>query len=538
MKKRFLIAVGTLIFITACVKDSFDFSKLGKSPWNPNLAIPLAHSKLTIYDIIKQADKDSNIIVDNTNFCTLVYKDRLFSLKANEIINIPDQSFNNNLSLSLTQVNDLINNGTVTANFTQTINYASGTTEIDSIIYKLLTLNIYAQSNFNHNASLVVTIPSAKKNGNSFQATIPINANATSNTNYDMSGYSFDMTLGGTTHNQFQINYALTLTYSGNPVNTTNNVAVQISFNNNQFDRIYGYIDQIALSPYEDSVLVKIFNNSFGSGSFRLVDPYMDIRFNNSFGVPISGSFAYLKGYNPISNTSFDISSSSGVPNPLNIPTPTVVGQTATGGFTLTNANTSGLMTDMINEQPKFIIYKLNSFSNTPPPANRNFVIDTSQFTIDMNLYLPLHGRAFDFVFQDTLDFKFDRINEIDNVLFRTYINNGFPVDINVQVYFAYMSSDTLNPTISILDSLVVPTQIFMRSASIDATSGKVTAPTEKTTDVYADRVKLARISGANKLLIRATGASTNNGNTNVKIYSDYILEVKLGVQTQVNTQF
>jgi hypothetical protein len=55
---------------------------------------------------------------------------------------------------------------------------------------------------------------------------------------------------------------------------------------------------------------------------------------------------------------------------------------------------------------------------------------------------------------------------------------------------------------------------------------------------VYADRAKLARITGANKIFIRAYGASTNNGNPNVKIYSDYKLTVKIGVQTQLNTQF
>jgi hypothetical protein len=399
-----------------------------------------------------------------------------------------------------------------------------------------LTLNIFTASDFNHSGSLLISIPSAVKNGVPFQTTIPLNPNSNSNNNYDLSGYKFDMTLGNTTTNKFQILYKLTLTNSGNPTTTTNKVSVQVSFNNNQFDIIHGFIGQIPLSPYDDTVLVKLFNNSFGTGVFRLVDPYMEVGINNSFGLPISGTFAYLKGYNPISNLTFDISNAPGVPNPLNIPTPTIIGQTATSSFNLTNANTGGLMTDMINEQPKNIIYKLNSFSNTPLPSIRNFVIDSSQFTIDMNLYLPLHGRAFDFIFQDTLDFKFDKISELDNVLIRTYINNGFPIDIYVQAYFVY--HDTTTNVTNYLDSLVVPSQIFMRSANIDLASGRVTSPSSKTTDVVADRIRMARISSANKVLIRATGASTNNGTPNVKIYSDYTIEVKIGVQTQINTSF
>jgi len=536
LKYSLTIVFCASLFITACIKDNFDFKKLGKSPWNPNLAIPLVYSKLTIEDIINATDKDENIQIDANKFCTIVYRDRLFSLQAKEIINIPDQAFNNYLSLSPLEIATLNGTGTVTVNYTQTINFNSGTTQIDSIIFKLLTLNIFTSSDFNHSGSLVVTIPSAVKNGTPFQTTIPLNPNSSSNNNYDLSGYKFDMTLGNTTTNQFQILYTLTLTNSGNPTSPTNKVSVQVSFNNNQFDIIHGFIGQIALSPYEDTVLVKIFNNSFGTGVFRLVDPYMEIGIKNSFGLPISGTFDYIKGYNPISNLTFDISNTPGVPNPLNIPTPTIIGQSASTSFSLTNANTGGLMTEMINEQPKHIIYKLNSTSNVPLPANRNFVIDTSQFTIDMNLYLPLHGRAFDFIFQDTLDFKFDKIQELDNVLIRTYINNGFPIDIYVQAYFVY--HDTISNTITYLDSLVVPSQIFMRSANVDLTSGRVTTPTSKITDIVADRIKLTKISSANKVLVRATGASTNNGVPNVKIYSDYTIEVKIGVQTQLNTYF
>lgn len=541
MKSKFFKNTLAIVFcssllLTACIKDNFDFKKLGKSPWNPNIAVPLAYSKLTAFDILKETDKNGNIQIDGNNFLTLVYKDRLFSLQAKEIINVPDQSFNTNLSLSNADIATLTGSGSVTVNYTQTITYNAGTTQIDSILYKFLTLNILTSSDFNHNGTLQVTIPSAKKNGNAFQATIPLSANSNTNNYYNLSGYMFDMTLGGSTTNTFKILYSLTLTYSGNPTSTTNKVSVQTSFNNNQFDVIYGDIGQLALSPYEDTVLVKLFNNSFGNGTFRFVDPYMEIGINNSFGVPISGNFAYLKGFNPISNVTYDISNATGIPSPLLIPTPSSVGQTASSGFTLTNANTGGLMTDMINEQPKYIIYKLNSFSNTPPPSTRNFVTDTSRFTIDMNLYLPMHGHAFDFIFQDTLDFEFDAITELENVLIRTYINNGFPIDVTVQAYF--VNHDSTTNTTTYLDSLIVPSQIFMKSANIDLSSGRVTSPSSKTTDVVADRYKLARIEKANKILIRATGASTNNGNTNVKIYSDYILEVKIGVQTQLNTSF
>lgn len=536
--KLLIFVVSLSLFWVSCIKDSFDFKKLGKSPWNPNLAVPLAHSTFTIYDIIKNVDRDSNIIVDNNNFCTLVYRDRLFSLRADEIIQIPDQAFNYSLQLTPVEILTLTNTNTVTTVHSQTVSYASGSTQIDSINYKNLTLSVFHASGYPHGGTLVVDIPGAKKNGVSFSGTISLTPNSSGTTNFDLSGYTFDMTLNGMTTNQFQIFYTVTFNNSGNPTPSSAVMNIQSAFNNNQFKLVYGYIGTQQITPDEDTVNVKIFKNSLGTGSFRLVDPYLEITFNNSFGIPIRSNFIFLKGYNPISNQIFDISSSPGIPNPLPINVPASIGQTASSGFVLNNANTSGFMSDMINEQPKYVIYKLNSLTNIPAPTNRNWVLDESRFTVDMNLYLPLHGRAWDFMFQDTLDFQLDRINEIDNILFRTYINNGFPIDILVQVYFVSQTGDTINPTYNILDSLIVPNQLFMRSAQIDVNTGKVTAPTEKTTDVYADRAKLARITGANKLFIRAFGASTNNGNTNVKIYSDYKLTVKIGVQTQLNTQF
>jgi hypothetical protein len=535
-RKQLIVILSFSLILAGCIKDYFDFNKLAQTEWNPNLAIPLVHSTITIQDILYKSDQDGNIQVDGDKFCTLVYKDRLFSLQAKEFISVPDQSYNNNLSLSATDIVNLTTNNTVTVNYTQTITFSSGQTLIDSMIYKSGIFNVFHNSDFAHGGTLTITMPTALKNGVPFQQTINLSANGSGNINYSLAGYSFDMTEGGTTNNQFKILYQLTLNNSGNPTTTTQNVAVTTSFYQNDFDRIYGYIDQVQLSPYEDTVLVKLFNNSFGNGTFRLVNPYLNIAFNNSFGVPIYASFNKLQGYNPVSNTIYDILANTTVPSPLPIYSPTLsqIGQSITGTMSLSG----NYMVDMINEQPKYVIYELNSMSNPAGPPANNFVIDTSRFTVDMELYLPLHGRAMDFVFQDTLNFTFDKIEEIDNMLLRTYISNGFPIEVYVQVYFANVDSSTSIPTVSYLDSLIVPYQILMPSAAVNLSTGRVTMPSEKTTDCIMDKAKIDRIKTANKLFIRAKAATTNNGANDIKIYSDYTLQVKIGVQTQVKTKF
>ena len=86
-------SLAALVFvsaITSCVKDNFDFDKLTGTEWNPNLAVPLIYSSLSIADMLAKQETQGLVTVDADNFCTLVYKSNLFSLVAGELIEIPN----------------------------------------------------------------------------------------------------------------------------------------------------------------------------------------------------------------------------------------------------------------------------------------------------------------------------------------------------------------------------------------------------------------------------------------------------------------
>src|ERR1035437_10877225 len=94
-KSMLLIAsflfMAILIFtIQSCIKDNFKLNKLAKTDWNPNIAVPLIYSSLTVQDILTKADHQGVVSVGNDNFCTIVYKGNLFSLKGSDLIQIPD----------------------------------------------------------------------------------------------------------------------------------------------------------------------------------------------------------------------------------------------------------------------------------------------------------------------------------------------------------------------------------------------------------------------------------------------------------------
>jgi hypothetical protein len=246
---------------------------------------------------------------------------------------------------------------------------------------------------------------------------------------------------------------------------------------------------------------------------------------SNSYGIPIDATIAQLDAYTP-GAVPFQV---TGYPSPLPLKSPGMnqIGQTLVGFFTLNNANSN--LATIIKKVPQSFIYKIDSKTNPNGATHNNFILDSSRFKVDMEVELPLWGTAKDFVLIDTIDFKLeeDLTTEIESATIRSYNSNGFPMDVAMQVYFA----DSLYKPI---DSLVVPYQLILKSAIVNPASGKVVAPTEKIYDATLTQARAKKLKTAKYLLVKANATTTSGGNTNVKIYANYKIDLKLGVQAQI----
>lgn len=530
----FLFSAALISIIPSCVKDNFEFDKLAKTEWNPNIAVPLVYSSLTIQDILTRQDKQGVISVGSDNFCTLIYKGNLFSLVASDLVQLPDQTPPTySASLTPAQIAVLSSSGTVTGSYSQTVTFATGTNspKIDSMIFKSGSIDVSFSSDFKHSGQILIKIPGAKKNGVMFSKTLPITYSGSvpviAAATYDLTGYNFNMSNGGN-YNEFVINYDITLTGSGFPPSITDKVTLSQSLHTMNFDRIFGDIGQLSLSPDKDTVAISIFKNSIGTGTFTLVDPKVKVIISNSYGVPIDATVGQLDGYNP-GVTTYPI---TGSPSPLPILSPNFsqIGQVLTGSYTLNSTNSN--IVPVVNNTPKYLIYKINSLSNPSGTTHSNFVLDTSRFKVDMELELPLWGTAKDFALIDTIDFKMEQAasDNVESVLLRTYNSNGFPIDFDVQVYF-------VDSMYTKLDSLVVPNQLILKSANINLSTGLVTSPTVKTYDATLDQTRLKKLKTTKYMLVKAVANTTNGGSMNVKIYSNYRLDVKFGLQVHIKTK-
>lgn len=544
---RSILIIGAFAFLfNSCVKKDFDFNNLADQQLTPEIAIPLVNSSFTIKDILVETDKNGNISIDPaTNFCTLIYKGNLFSVKGTDLINLMSQNFSSTYNLTspdVTSVNALPVGSTYTIAYSNANNYTtSNGVKIDELTFKTGFLALTVNSLLKQKAVLLITIPNATKNSIPLTQTVSVGASSgsviSSLVTIDLTGYKFDMTKGGTTTNVFDVNYSIVLTKTASNSNAGESFSISQALSNQSFSLIKGDIGQQSLSANIDTVAISIFKNVVpGGGDFRINYALVNFNIENSYGVPIRINNLVLSPYG-VGQTfpSNTVPLPSPGYNPLDINAPTVVGNSAftyppqIGGPTATTLNS------IINAKPKNFIYNVQTLSNpngVPASGSRNFVTDQSQFKVDMELNMPLYGGAWDFLFVDTMTFDLGE-NNLDNVntlTLRNFVNNGFPFDVAMNIDFvdsAYVVKQTLNPNATYSD--VIP------SANINVSTGKVTSANQKTTDFTFNKTQLDNLKNVKYIILRAKGNTTNNGTTDVKIYSDYKLDVKMGIKGEFN---
>jgi hypothetical protein len=539
INKKTILTYIVIPFIVAltlasCIKDRFDLNKLTSSEWNPTFAVPLINSKMGVYDILAASDSSELVVIDQSGLIALVYRGELISYEAKDIVALPNQEEVTQLTLNASQSTTLTTVGSVTVQ--ENFNYAYLTTSsvyIDSLNLKNGTLDINIISDFRHSGSLTITMPTLKKNNLPFQATIPINfmgsVPVNLGQNFDITGYSLAMTNG---NNSIPINYSLTLTNSGQPLSPGENLTATMGLNGWEFSRIFGNFGQQIVSIDRDSINLNVFNNSSG-GYFALVNPKLKLTVNNSFGFPVNIHFNTFESYNQITGVITPIALTT-FPNPfaINYPALNQIGSTVSNNLLINKTNSN--VDSLITPTPKFFIFGIEGRSNPvgpPVPPATNFMTDQSRFKIDMEVELPLEGFAYGFSIVDTLDFEFgENIEEVEKVLFRINVENGFPVDLRMQMVFLDQFLIPVDTMLSIYSNLVA-------SGSVGA-NGKVSSPTTKITDVTYNRARIENLNKAKYVIVRGESNTLNASGANpsnpiIKLYDDYFFNVRVGMKVE-----
>lgn len=525
MKKKFLFAAFALALLGGCVKDSFKFDKLKKSKYEPTVAAPLVFTTFKLADIIKQNESDL-IHIDSEGFISLIYKSTLYSSTAEEMILLPNQTYNQTVAPGISGT--IANGNTQTYSETQTLTFSASPNQLDTMILKSGSLNINVSSDFNADIDILLTIPEATLNGVAFSQTINVSAFGTGSGNYSLAGYTFDLTKNGTTTNEFDVDYQLTLTGNGGTINASDQLNIDIELLNLNFSKLFGILDISNATPEEDTVEITLFNSAAGLGQFSIVDPMVRLYSHNSLGSTVEATFNRMEGINTISGQTYDLATSGSLPPvwTINGPSYSQIGESIDDSLIINGTD----VIDMINDQPKYFVYDISA--STPASNPQIFALDTSRITFDAEVELPMHGSMNQFTIIDTvgLDLGMDAVKSL---ILTSRIRNGFPVEFDITFYTLEWQGISLVLT----DSAYTSTDLLAASGVLDS-DGRVSEKTETLANLELDESTTDNFASANYMIIKAVASTTNNGNTTVKFYDDYELEIKVGAIVEVSTEF
>jgi hypothetical protein len=278
-----------------------------------------------------------------------------------------------------------------------------------------------------------------------------------------------------------------------------------------------------ATASFTDSVKINLFSSALKAGILELVDPKVRLTTYNSFGYPIKAHITKL--YARRGDSTYQIPLS--VPFFAAVATPTAgqQGQAVTAE-TLFNSGNS-FAKDVFKKKTKYVTYAVD-FTPDSIPTSPLFYLNNANVKLKVDVEFPLYGRSLAFTVFDTIpNFTIAQAlnNQVESAIFRVYNANGFPVQVGFQVYF----TDSLY---NVLDSLFLDPNI-LRAASVNNV-GRVSVPTETTKDVVLTKDILKNLTTTQSIVVKAVITTTNSGATDVKIYNDYRIDLKLGMQVKL----
>ncbi len=392
--------------------------------------------------------------------------------------------------------------------------------EIYEILLDSGSLDLNFSSSLQLGIACSLQIPGIRDlNGQSILRNFVIQAGPAGNLNIDLANKIIDLKLLSQGFNQLQILFSKAIQPSAGNVTIDQNDSIQFTYslNNLKFNYVKGYFGQKDISSSPSAVDLDLATLKDLGGTFFLANPELKLKVQNSIGAPLnldlnlSGRKA---GQSPVFLNS---------PNRA-IPHPTVLGSTATGEISYNRNNSS--LPQLISMPPDSILAAGDIRLNPSGTTDTNFITKNSFIQLGVEMEMPFELSASGVGFGDTLEFDgavFESLKAA-TLVFKTV--NGFPFDFNAR--FTFMDS-TYAPLFS--DSLSI-----MESAIIDA-DGVVIDTKSNISRFDMNEANLIPVRRAKYLAARLTMQTPQNGTRVVKLFSDYSIILKVGLEAKVDIQ-
>lgn len=397
---------------------------------------------------------------------------------------------------------------------------------INSIQLKNGSIDYDINYGLREDATLTIQLPFATQGGSPFSEVININSDNVSATNvtgtFDLTGYTLDLTAGGTSTNEVKAVITANIISSGNsvPFSQSDAVDANLTLADFEIEFIDGDLGKQDFTLAADTVDFGFDELDFDA-DITLADPRLTLKITNAFGLELRGYLDNISAENDVESVQLTGLDSISIGAPVygnftdSVTTDIEINRTTTN------------IDDVLAIKPNKLIFGMTGTTNPGAGPFNNFVTDNSYVGVSMDVEVPLYGSVNGFQLKDTLDFPVEAFDNVLTAKLRTKITNEFPVDVDVQVYF-------VDDQFTILDSLSANPIEVLQSSSIDA-NGELVQATEFTTDIDLTEDRVTALKNA-KQMILVSNMSTANGQS-AKFYTNYGMDIMLGVFATVKIQ-
>ena len=336
----------------------------------------------------------------------------------------------------------------------------------------------------------------------------------------DLSGATLDLTANGAQpYNYLPINIRLEI--DGSDTWVQFDTAMGIEFNYTIGDFYYQYLEgwvgqkELQIGPSELNLNFSELNNL--SGSIWFTDPKFDFKIDNNIGLPLELAVEFESGTNEGSSKLLNV-------DPFRFPSPTTPGDVVSEIVSIDNS--SSQLSDFLSILPDRLSIACLAVTNPDYASTgivyNNYLISSGNVNLGLEFELPFQLSLRDVVFQDTVNFNINP-DFLDNAIegeLSIVTNNRIPMEISLEIYMVdsvdFNVYDTF--TIDILDP-----------APVDS-AGVVTNAISMVSKIELNTNRFDQMKHANKMIFRALINTTSSQEREVIFYSDYDLEIKLGM--------
>lgn len=535
-KQQLLPLLALLLGTQACFNpNDFDPERIAGVKASPSVAVPLLHGSLSIEDMLPE-NEAQYIEIDEDKLIHVLYSDTLYSTSIRDHFLLPNRELE---KFYLTGVKTLTAGNEHTLVEDQDyVDFEYNEARFDEIHFKGGQLLLTADSNVPEDVELQLTFPTLKAGGETvvLRLVLPAGSNQQS-LEHSLQGHMIDMTGFALGDNLVPVEVLATTTpeQQGQLLDMTNYVQFNLTFNELDFNLLTGFFGQHEVSLPQDELALEFFDQLFSKSRFGLKNPLLTFEFLNSNGVPVQVTKDVLQ----VRKSTGETLALTTDPNEnIDLNYPTNHGETASTSLAVTNVS------EVMDMAPDFLDYKLSGRLNVDQPQDIvNFLTDSSRSGVVFQADIPLWGWLEGLHLSDTLAMGLQpedgQVSEDTNggytitdanASIRTFITNQFPLGSEVQVYFT-------NAQYQVADSLFADGPFLMEASKVTA-NGDLQSAATSTKDLPVSDKQLERMLEADHMIVKALLYTTRNADgpqPHVKIKSDYMLDVRLGLKANMN---